>query len=63
MKKLKHKELCKLVKHDALDSSLEAYKELVRNPTHICTDCGRVSNDPGRLCEPEPLGGDFPGTN
>lgn len=55
MKKLKDKELCKLVKDDALAESLEAFKKLVEAPTHICTKCGRVSNDKKRLCEPEKL--------
>ena len=52
MKQLKAKELCKLVKHDALVESLEAFKKLVEHPTHICSKCGRASNDPGRLCKP-----------
>ena len=56
MKKLKDKELCKLVKDDALSESLEAFKKLVERPTHICTKCGRASNDKNRLCKPEPLG-------
>ncbi len=55
MKKLKEKELCKLVKDDALKGALDAFKKLVENPTHICTKCGRVSNDKTRLCEPEKL--------
>jgi len=55
MKKLKDKELCKLVKDDALAEALEAFKKLVEQPTHICTKCGRVSNDKKRLCEPEKL--------
>ncbi|NTV73117.1 MAG: hypothetical protein HGA66_02800 [Holophaga sp.] len=55
MKKLKDKTLCKLVKDDALDKALEAFKKLVEQPTHICTDCGRASNDKHRLCSPERL--------
>lgn len=55
MKKLKDKALCKLVKDDVLKEALDAYRKLVANPTHICTGCGRVSNDKGRLCEPEKL--------
>lgn len=55
MKKLKDKVLCKLVKDDALAEFLEAFKKLVEQPTHICTKCGRVSNDKKRLCEPEKL--------
>jgi hypothetical protein len=56
MKKLKEKELCKLVKDDALAESLEAFKKLVEAPTHLCTKCGRVSNDKKRLCKAEKLG-------
>ena len=55
MKKLKAKALCKLVKDDALKEALDAFKRLVEHPTHICTECGRVSNDKDRLCEPEKL--------
>lgn len=57
MKKLKDKELCKLVKDDALAELLEAYKALVKDPTHLCVKCGRVSNDKKRLCKPEKLEG------
>jgi len=55
VKHLKDKALCKLVKADALKGALEAYKKLVVHPTHLCTKCGRVSNDKDRLCEPEKL--------
>jgi hypothetical protein len=55
MKKLKDKELCKLVKDDVLDVAPEAFKKLVVHPTHFCTKCGRVSNEKARLCEPEKL--------
>lgn len=55
MKQLKDKALCKLVKDDALEELLESYAELVRNPTHLCIKCGRVSNDRKRLCKPLPL--------
>lgn len=54
-KKLKDKTLCKLVKDEALEDHLDAYKELVIHPTHICQRCGRVSNDKDRLCKPEKL--------
>lgn len=56
MKKLKDKELCKLVKDDVLVESLESFKKLVEAPTHLCLKCGRVSNDKKRLCKPERLG-------
>lgn len=55
MGKLKDKTLCKLVKDDALEKHLEEYKELVARPHCICTKCGRVSEDPKRLCKPEKL--------
>lgn len=55
MKKLKDKELCKLVKDGALDEHPEAFKELLKHPTHVCTKCGRASNDKKRLCKPEKL--------
>jgi hypothetical protein len=55
MKKLKEKELCKLVKDDALEKNLPAFKKLVKHPTHICIKCGRVSNDPDYLCKPRKL--------
>ena len=55
MKKLKDKELCKLVKDDVLAESLDAFKKLVEAPTHLCLKCGRASNDKKRLCKPERL--------
>ena len=55
MKPLKDKELCKLVKGDALVEALAAFKLLVENPTHLCTKCGRASNDKHRLCAPVKL--------
>lgn len=53
--KLKGKSLCRLVKDDVLKDDLEAYKDLVRNPTHLCLKCGRASNDKNSLCKPEKL--------
>ncbi len=55
MGKSKEKRLCKQVKHDVLEEDLDGYKKLVVNPTHLCVKCGRVCNDPGLLCEPEPI--------
>jgi len=55
VKKLKDRELCKLVKEDALAEHLEAFKALVKEPTHLCLKCGRVSNDKKRLCKPEKM--------
>jgi len=53
--KLKGKPLCKLVKDEVLEEALEEYKALVVNPTHVCTKCGRASNDKKALCKPEKL--------
>ena len=55
MGKLKEKMLCKQVKHDVLEEDLEAFKKLVVKPTHLCTKCGRASNDRTLLCKPEKL--------
>ncbi|MCE1230004.1 MAG: hypothetical protein LWX11_11020 [Firmicutes bacterium] len=55
MKKLKDKELCKLVKDDALEESLNAFCKLLRDPTHVCLKCGRASNDKKRLCKPQSM--------
>lgn len=55
MKKLKDKELCKLVKDGVLDEHLEAYKQLLKEPTHVCTKCGRACNDKKHLCKPEKI--------
>ena len=55
MKKLKDKALCKLVKDGVLDEALDAFRKLVQHPTHICTKCGRVSNEKDRLCKPDKL--------
>lgn len=55
MGKLKDKSICKLVKHDVLEEDLEEFKKLVVHPTHLCTKCGRVSNDKKILCKPEKL--------
>ncbi len=49
----KRKPLCDLEKH--VKEQLEAFKELVRTPTHVCRKCGRASNAKARLCRPEPL--------
>lgn len=44
--------LCQLV---ATNEPLDSIKEMVRNPTHICLNCRRVSNDCSNLCNPEEL--------
>lgn len=35
--------------------SVEAVSTFVKNPTHMCDCCGRVSNDPSKLCSPVDL--------
>ena len=55
MTKLKDKTLCHLVKDHVLKEALGAFGKLVARPTHICTRCGRVCKDKGRLCAPEKL--------
>lgn len=35
--------------------SVSAVSKFVSNPTHICDCCGRVSNDPAKLCSPVDL--------
>jgi hypothetical protein len=44
--------LCQLV---ATNEPLDSIKEIVKDATHICTNCKRVSNDPERLCNPVAL--------
>lgn len=45
--------LCDLKKH--LKDDLEEYKELVRQPAHVCRKCGRAARSADNLCKPEPL--------
>lgn len=45
--------LCELKIH--LKDHLEEFKELVRQPTHVCRKCGRAANTPTNLCKPDPL--------
>lgn len=53
---MSEKKLCKLAKKSWLNEHLQEYVELIRDPTWICTKCGRPSNDERRLCKPVPLG-------
>lgn len=55
MKKLKDKELCKLVKDDVLKDHPEAFRALLEHATHYCLKCGRACNEKRRLCHPEKL--------
>ena len=45
--------LCDLRKQ--IKDHLEEYKQLVREPTHVCRKCGRAARDARNLCKPEPL--------
>lgn len=47
------KTLCKLKKD--LPKNLETMLRLALNPTHICKDCGRVSNDELMVCSPKKI--------
>lgn len=38
-----------------VQSNIEAYKEYVNNPKHVCKNCGRVANSADNLCAPEDL--------
>ena len=44
--------LCQLI---ATNEPLDSIKEIVKDATHICQNCKRVSNDPCHLCNPAPL--------
>ena len=46
------KHLCSIVERGI---TIAEYKELVRDPTHVCWLCGRVAKDKGSLCYPVPL--------
>ena len=43
--------LCVLVSEERFDE----VKELVKNPKHICFNCGRVADSAANLCNPMPL--------
>ena len=47
------KTLCELKK--LLKADFTTYKTYVCDPTHVCTKCGRASNDKKLLCKPERL--------
>lgn len=47
------KTLCKLKKD--LPQSLETMLRLALQPTHICKDCGRVTNDENSVCKPKSI--------
>lgn len=47
------KTLCELKK--LLKADFKTYKQLVCDPSHVCTKCGRTANDKKLLCKPERL--------
>ena len=48
------KAICKWTKAQYV-KQLDKLIEIVKEPTHICKDCGRVANDKKWLCKPEKL--------
>lgn len=54
MKKIKHKNLCKLSKKD-VEANLKDITLLVINPQFICCKCARVANREDLLCHPQKL--------
>jgi hypothetical protein len=52
----RHEEhLCYLQNIGFVESNLEEYKGLVRNPKYVCGNCGRAAADETNLCKPEKL--------
>lgn len=45
------KELCKLRK-SLLKEDLASFMQLVNDPSHMCTKCGRAANSKKLLCHP-----------
>ncbi len=45
------KELCKL-KKSLLKEDVVSFMQLVNQPTHICSKCGRAANSKKLLCNP-----------
>ncbi len=45
------KELCKL-KKSLLKEDVASFIQLVNQPTHICSKCGRAANSKKLLCNP-----------
>lgn len=48
------KKMCKLYKKSDKEKWKE-YKDLSKNPKHICKSCGRVSAKSSNLCKSEKL--------
>lgn len=47
------KTLCEMKK--LLKNDFELFAKYVRDPTHVCKKCGRVSNDKRKLCKARKL--------
>ncbi len=47
--------LCYLQNLGYLESNLEDFKSLVKNPRYICKNCGRAAADEKNLCKPDKL--------
>jgi hypothetical protein len=47
--------LCYLQNIGFIESNLEEYKNLVRNPKYVCANCGRTAAEETNLCKPEKL--------
>ncbi len=49
------KHLCYLQNMGYVESHLDDYKTLVKNPQFVCKKCGRAAANAKNLCEPESL--------
>ena len=47
--------LCYLQNLGYVESNLEDYKKLVKNPRFVCKNCGRAAADEKNLCKPDKL--------
>jgi hypothetical protein len=47
--------LCYLQNLGYVESNLEDYKKLVRNPQYVCKNCGRAAAHEINLCKPDKL--------
>ncbi len=49
------KHLCYLHNLGYVESNLEDYKSLIKNPRFVCKNCGRAAADDKNLCNPDKL--------
>jgi hypothetical protein len=49
------KHLCLLMNIDYIGTNPNEYKNLVRNPNYVCSNCGRTAESDKSLCTPEKL--------